>query len=181
MTPLCNFKIARYLKLIYRASRDGFKSSDFHAKCDTSLETITVIKSDNGCIFGGYTQKSWQPSERVPFTKADSNAFIFSLINNTKATVKIQCNPRSEAIICRKNMGPCFGLEDISICCESNLNNKSFSNVLTGYSCVRAVKSNNLESVVLTPDFLTGSKYFKTLEIETFEVEKSKYAREFES
>ena len=33
------------LNLIYRASRDGFKSSNFHEKCDGKENTITFIKS----------------------------------------------------------------------------------------------------------------------------------------
>lgn len=144
---------------------------DFHAKCDSITATITVIKSKNGCIFGGYTQKAWQPSNRVPFTKLDSEAFIFSLVNKTKTTAKIQCAPKREAIICRKNMGPCFGLEDISICSDSNINMDSFSNILNCYTLVLDVKSKNLKSVEITSDFFTGSKYFETAEIETFEVQ----------
>jgi hypothetical protein len=33
------------LELIYRASRDGYKSSDFHSKCNGKKNTITFIKS----------------------------------------------------------------------------------------------------------------------------------------
>jgi hypothetical protein len=43
------------LKLIYRASDDGFKSSDFHRKCDNIDNTLTFIQSEHGNAFGGKT------------------------------------------------------------------------------------------------------------------------------
>ena len=45
--------------LLYRASRDGWASSTFHAYCDKKGPTVTVIKSGNN-IFGGCTEQSWQ-------------------------------------------------------------------------------------------------------------------------
>ena len=48
----CNFL------LIYRASRDGWNSSNFHTLCDNKGPTVTVVKSGN-YIFGGYTEQSW--------------------------------------------------------------------------------------------------------------------------
>ena len=44
--------------LIYRASRDGWNSSNFHAHCDNKGPTVSVVKSGN-YIFGGYTEQSW--------------------------------------------------------------------------------------------------------------------------
>ena len=45
-------------KLLYRASRDGWAASNFHACCDNKGPTVTVVKSGNN-IFGGYTDQSW--------------------------------------------------------------------------------------------------------------------------
>ena len=44
--------------LIYRASRDGWNSSNFHSLCDNKGPTVTVVKSGN-YIFGGYTEQAW--------------------------------------------------------------------------------------------------------------------------
>ena len=44
--------------LIYRASRDGWNSTDFHTHCDNKGPTVSVVKSGN-YIFGGYTEQSW--------------------------------------------------------------------------------------------------------------------------
>ena len=45
--------------LAYRASRDGWDSSDFHVQCDHKGPTVTLVKSGN-YIFGGYTETSWK-------------------------------------------------------------------------------------------------------------------------
>ncbi|KAF9125118.1 hypothetical protein BGW39_007650, partial [Mortierella sp. 14UC] len=47
------------LTLQYRASRDGFDAQNFHLACDQRGPTLTVIRADNGTIFGGYNSSSW--------------------------------------------------------------------------------------------------------------------------
>ena len=44
--------------LAYRASRNGWNSSNFHSLCDNKGPTVTVVKSGN-YIFGGFTEQSW--------------------------------------------------------------------------------------------------------------------------
>ena len=46
------------VKLLYRASRDGWNASNLHSCCDNKGPTVTVIKSGN-YIFGGYTEENW--------------------------------------------------------------------------------------------------------------------------
>lgn len=64
--------------LLYRASKDGWQASNFHQKCDYQGETITVIKSTNGYIFGGYNPGDWTSSNAYT---TDNKAFLFSLVN----------------------------------------------------------------------------------------------------
>ena len=66
------------LELLYRGSQDGWKTSDFHAKCDDKGATITVIRSSDGFIFGGFADKSWKSSDK--YCKSDK-AFLFFLKN----------------------------------------------------------------------------------------------------
>ena len=47
------------LKLIYRATDDGFAAADFHRKCDTKENTLVLVISHLNFIFGGYTSKRW--------------------------------------------------------------------------------------------------------------------------
>lgn len=44
--------------MAYRASRNGWNSSNFHSLCDNKGPTFTVVKSGN-YIFGGFTEQSW--------------------------------------------------------------------------------------------------------------------------
>jgi len=41
-------------KLLYCASRDGWQASTFHEKCDDHGPTITIIRTTEGYIFGGF-------------------------------------------------------------------------------------------------------------------------------
>jgi len=56
---LCKFPVGQEWDLKYRASKDGFKSTDFHRKCDGIPNTLTVIKSKSGNIFGGFIEQKW--------------------------------------------------------------------------------------------------------------------------
>ena len=47
-------------KMIYRASEHRYTTQSFHECCNyIQGPTLIVIKSTNGCIFGGYTTQSW--------------------------------------------------------------------------------------------------------------------------
>lgn len=66
-------------ELIFRASRDGFNSSDFHQKCDNRVNTVSIILTKNGRRFGGFTDLKWDQSNQY---KVGGNSFIFSLDNH---------------------------------------------------------------------------------------------------
>lgn len=96
-------------KLLYKATINGFKSEIFHKKCDHYKNTLTIIKSSNGNVFGGYTTQSWTPNDHN--YKSDKDAFIFSLENKNNKPLKIECNSgfAQFAIWCNKDYGPVFG------------------------------------------------------------------------
>ena len=58
LVKLLNFPSPNFT-LIYQASRDGFREFDFHSKVDGIVNTLTVIKTTNGNIFGGFTSADW--------------------------------------------------------------------------------------------------------------------------
>ena len=72
---LCEFPQDQKWELKYRATRDGFKASDFHSHCDGISNTMTIIKAKSGNIFGGYTEQEWHSDDDFV---ADPKAFIFS-------------------------------------------------------------------------------------------------------
>ena len=64
------------LLLLYRGTRDGWTGEQIHCKIDYKGPTITIIKTNTGKIFGGYTFVSW---DRSASYKTDNEAFIFSV------------------------------------------------------------------------------------------------------
>jgi len=56
---LCRFAQNKAWNLIYRATQNGFGSNNFHRNCDEKLNTLIIIKSRNGNVFGGYTTQDW--------------------------------------------------------------------------------------------------------------------------
>ena len=101
LEKLKNLKVG--YKLIYRASSHGDKVKIFHKKCDNINGTLTVIKTKEGMIFGGYCSTCWESGEEL--IKEDLNSFVFS-INLSKIYFVSKNNEAS--ILCDKNKGPGF-------------------------------------------------------------------------
>jgi hypothetical protein len=77
LIQLCEFAPTDKWSLLYRGTRDGFGSQDFHSRCDGHTNMLTIVKAKGSkFIFGGFTTVSWDGSGRW---KSDPNAFIFSL------------------------------------------------------------------------------------------------------
>jgi hypothetical protein len=131
---LCEFSLDSKWTLLYRASRDGFTSEAFHAKCDNKSNTLTIIKSSNGNIFGGYTEAAW--ASNGSWTSYKEN-FVFSLLNKDNQAVKLKASAEKSGISRNTNYGPVFGCQgagcDIFICSNSNSSPSSFSNLGSGY------------------------------------------------
>ena len=191
LVKLCKLE-GKEFKLIYQASRDGFRASDFHAKCDDQQRTLTIIRTTNGFVFGAYTAVAWG-SKVADCYKADPNAFIFSLINAIRQPqlIPIRSAPKDKkrihdtsvpansyrysssspgdfnAICCYSAYGPTFGGgHDIHISNNSNAaTSESYSNL--GHSF------NFTQSAYYTKEaqsFLAGSHKFQTAEIEVFQL-----------
>lgn len=65
-------------QLLYSASRDGYAAKAFHTACDDRNPTMTIIRSKNGWIFGGFTSIAWSSKKQ---SLADPYAFLFTLKN----------------------------------------------------------------------------------------------------
>ncbi len=105
--------------LQYRATTDAFSEEDFHRKCDGIVNTLTIIKSEHGNIFGGFTEKAWgSTSEYV----LDPEAYIFSLVNKENKPFKVVCTYGAIAIDCDSSFGPIFGSGGLDFCIASGSN-----------------------------------------------------------
>ena len=71
------------IRLLYRATRDGFTHSAFHSNCDGKANTITIVKNNLNYVFGGYASKALHSNNAWI---EDRNAFIFSLRRNGIST-----------------------------------------------------------------------------------------------
>lgn len=145
--------------LLYRATRDGFKSIDFHSKCDYKYNTITLIQSTKNNVFGGYTSSTWDTSNSY---KSDSSAFLFSLRINgasNNVTFPIKQATSQFAIYCNSSYGAVFGSDD-ALFVQNNAHTTNTNNhELCGvYSCGSYNKF-----------YLNGASSFTPDEIEVFQ------------
>ena len=140
------------MKLLYRVSRDGDSSSTFHQKCDNIKDTITLVKTKNDLIFGGYTNETWNGDNTY---KKDDKAFCFSIdlkkkYNNKKTKCSIYCN---------KGYGPCFGASLFWI--NNNcLSNGGFMNDGLNVNYDNQIKENEINF---------GNRDFKVTDVEVYE------------
>lgn len=161
LMKLCNFPINQKWRLLYRATNDGFLADDFHAKCDGFKNTLTIIKSKNSNIFGGYTEAEW--SGHLVY-KEDPNAFIFSLVNSDAEPLIMRCSKPQFAIYCSHTFGPVFGLSPCDIAIEHNSNvKKSYSNLGCSYHHPKYCDG-SYEALT----FLAGSRHFQAVDIEVY-------------
>jgi hypothetical protein len=126
LIKLCEFSPNDKWTVLYRGTRDGFGSKDFHSKCDGHSNTLTIVKAKGSeFIFGGYMMVSWDCSSGF---KSDPNAFLFSLTNGDKRPVKMKVDPNKSqyAIRCDSRWGPSFG-GDICIANNANTTMDSYS------------------------------------------------------
>ena len=95
--------------LLYRASRDGAMPSAFHTKCDNKGATLVLIRSTNGCVFGGYSNAAWS-SNRNTYIPATSS-FLFSVVNphNTPPFKLPPVASHTGTIYCSGSYMPTFG------------------------------------------------------------------------
>ena len=99
------------LEILYWASRDGWKGSYFHAKCENKGATITVIRSTGGFIFGGFADKSWTSSRLVYCESNKYFLFCLKIPSNEVGTanMRIKKNKCTHAMWHNSSDGTTFG------------------------------------------------------------------------
>ena len=167
LIELANIDVRRqHFELIYRASRDGFTAASFHAKCDDKARTLCVIKSaETQCIFGGYTEVSWNEVNKA--YKTDPAAFIFSLVRNqddSAGPMRINCKTGgANAIRGLNSYGPIFGNGD-DICISFD-KKTTYGRLGKAYDFkLHAFASPSADN------FLAGSLHFDISELEVYKI-----------
>ena len=113
------------LELLMRGTRVCFSSKTLHELCDAKGPTLSLVESDLGKIFGGFTTVAWMSYDCRYF--ADLPAFVFSLSNKT---IHKQHRYKNYAVSHDKSQLIVFGRgNDICIYDNCNLRKDSFCNL----------------------------------------------------
>ena len=98
-----SYKQIRF-NLLFRMSRDGTTTINFHTRCDNKGKTLILIETKDGKRFGGYTSLQWNMDgekrygENIWLFNLETIIFKYPLIKPGK----------TPAIICDMNNGPSF-------------------------------------------------------------------------
>jgi hypothetical protein len=160
-SPLRQFSSKKWT-LLYRGSRDGFHAANFHKKCDSCANTVTLILSTNGCVFGGFTSVPWDSANswRRDLTPP---SFLFSVKNCAGIPPMIFPITNNEKAICGvATLGPLFG-GGIDLCVADNCDAN-----ITSYS--RLGHSYRNDTGLRGEEVLAGNSKFQVKEIEVFSV-----------
>jgi hypothetical protein len=154
------------IRLLYRATTDGFSTNKFHLKCDGEAKTVTIIENNQNHVFGGYTAAEWKNDEDYGWI-SDSNAFIFSLRRNGISNdQKFKIIDQKHSILGHAAYGPSFG-HDILIENDSNIKTGSFCNLGNHYELPVGYEY----GVDNTLSYLAGNfDSWLTKEIEVFQI-----------
>ena len=156
---------------LYKATRDGFSSKNFHEKVDYYPNTLTIITSEHNLRFGAFTPIEFTSSNEF---KADNSmkTFLFSLSKQTKFALK--SSHYDNTIYDCSTYGPVFGGgnskgNDIQISSNADKNTNSYTNLLNSFENNYINMSYNTE---YAKSYLAGSYSFKVKEVEVFQVLK---------
>jgi hypothetical protein len=134
-----SFSKQKQWSLLYKATRDGFGSGDFHRLCNNRGATLTLIQTRNrlhmkkrDSIIGGYTTIPWTSRHAVYY---DPQAFLFLLTQDKLTRFNLRSNDEI-AVSHNVTSGPIFGSDDIHICHRANENNFSYSKFPSSYADV---------------------------------------------
>ena len=90
--------------LLFRMSRDGTTTINFHTKCDFKGKTLILIETKDGKRFGGYTSLQWNMDGEKRYGE---NIWLFNLEKTSWKYPLIKVG-KSGAIICQMDNGPSF-------------------------------------------------------------------------
>ena len=150
-------------ELLYRGSRDGSLSKNFHEKCDNQGPTLIVYRNDKECIFGGYASIPWTNQGCY---KNAPDCFIFTLnnIHNTEP-YKFPVKNNNEGVYRYINYGPTFG-EGCDICIYEDFKSKDSN---SDFPC-RYQDTLGKGRSIFTGDLNNNNQKIKINEIEVFKI-----------
>ena len=146
-------------KLLYRGSRDGFGSKDFHKQCDNKGRTVVIIENTIGNKFGGFASVPWTSSGNAVKSEESKSSFLFSVDKKQKLLYNSERN--DNVLFHNPDYGPTFGTTAalrISDGCNKAINNEC---LLDG----------NEYQHLKEEGYISGTQTFTVKEIEVYSVE----------
>ena len=165
LSKICEWTNCKKFELIYRGSRDGMTSANFHQKCDNKNPTVVLYQNTKDSIFGGYTSLAWSNNGDY---RPEPNAFIFTLknIHNSEPS-KFNVKSNKEGVYHNSSYGPTFGCA-----CDININSDfANSDSNTDFPC-RYVDTLGNGRSIFTGDYNNDNTKFRIKEIEVFQLFK---------
>ena len=101
--------------LLYKPSEHQYSASKFHELCDGQGATVTLIKSEFGNIFGGYTNISWSSIDLNIRNSGNTFLFLLSSQIEKQECPKIWKSTGELAVGHWKEFGPIFGWQEVRI------------------------------------------------------------------
>lgn len=160
LIELCEFPDNQKFMLLYSASKNknGHDFDDFHIRCDGVKNTLTIIRTSQNYIFGGYTDAAWDSADH---DIEDPNSFIFSLKNCDNSPFKASCTDSKTSIYGGSDYGPTFGFSDIEL--GSCFLNKLYGSSTMGYNA-------SYENPLSKSYILAGAEHFSVINFEVYEL-----------
>ena len=125
LKSLADIRPIQSLQLLFRGSKDGFKSTTFHEKCDNIHDTVVIVRTDgktNNTV-AGYSQYRWnKPNNGNYANDAGKKAFLLQLNRREKYVPQYE----NYLINCSNNYGPIFG-GDFDLCISHDCNSNNYS------------------------------------------------------
>jgi hypothetical protein len=154
----------KQFSLLWRGSRDGLSSKEFHHRCDGYENTLTIILDTEGNICGGFTPVNWSAAPGMSSCAGERHdrSFIFTLKNPHNIPARrfaLNKSKSTRTVRLDIDCGPVFGMDDLGFRNDSGGGAEGFTSFGEVY-----INDTDLDGETL----LTGSKNFKIKEIEVF-------------
>lgn len=145
---------AKGLDLLYRGSKDGFKSKNFMALCGDKGETLSIVQTKEfKNVLGGYTNIPWskQSPRYGQWMKGDHKSFLFKVYVNNEIVKLHHLQTEQYETFHYNDMLPCFG-NDLYLYEDCNTNSNSQSDVGFNYEAPEGIEKYSEQA----KEFLAG-------------------------
>lgn len=156
--------------LLYSSTRDGLCAKAFRDKCRYQTNTVTLVRSAAGHVFGACTLERWE-GDHDDSVGSRCRAFLFSVVGPRASAGPLfyHSNLRTRMSTNAAD-GPCFGLGDFGL--RSHVPGADFDDASLAL-CPHGTAAN------FSPDDwrlrvhydLTGTPHFTPLEVEVFQLD----------